>query len=764
MKTILLFGSGLSLFALTDRAEQQKAGALPIEAVIQSWKFTQTQPIRLSPDGQWVAFTLQRSIEAVALPEESHYWLTLTGAPFLFAGSDIWIANTRTGASKNLTDGKGTSWAPAWSPDGRYLAFNSDRSGASHPWLWEMSSGKLREVSHVSATFTYGGLQWTPDGRQLVVPILPEGLSVQDLFELLRSNRFDPVTNHAEGEVSRNKGARTTARVMESNPASVFNMFLSDLALIEITTGEMRRIGRQLRPLWWQVSPDGAYVAAMSVVRQEAFNSLQTLYELSLMSLVTNESQILGSNIQWQWRTPISWSPDGKGLAYATGGPNATSAVFFVPLSDGPPRRLTPVVHPDFRAPTCLLWDAHQESIYSITQDAMWKFSLTGGPLTKVASVPNHSLLSVIARRSSHQIWRPKGRESAVLLARNDITLQEGFYEVDLNTGLATQLLEEGKSFGEIDLSEDDKTVACVAEDARHPQEIWVMNEGMRGLQQVTNMHPEFNSYVFGATRLVNWTSNEGVGLKGSLLLPVGFQESKRYPLIVNVYGGSNLSVSLNRWDSAPFNMQLFATRGYAVLLPDAPQKIGTPMQDLAKTVLPGVQKVVELGIADPDHLGLIGYSYGGYSTLALIVQSKRFRAAVDIDGLTNLMNAYAKPGIGGGAIAMIEEGQGKIGSSLWERRDRFIENSPLFYLERVETPLLLIQGASDTTDPPIESEIAFGSLRRLGKEVTYIEYQGDHVPSLWSYVDQVDYCKRVIAWLDKFLKEPSSRSPGDSH
>jgi len=348
-------------------------------------------------------------------------------------------------------------------------------------------------------------------------------------------------------------------------------------------------------------------------------------------------------------------------------------------------------------------------------------------------------------------------------LTRDDRTYQESFYEVDLNSGQFAELIEEARSHHlnhhAFDISEDGKTAVLIAEDAQHCQDVWTISADKFRSRRVTNTNSEFDRFDLGSSQLVSWRSLDGQELKGALLLPVGYAKDRRYPMIVYVYGGSHLSYLLNEWmSSTVINPQLLATRGYAVLFPDAPQRVGTPMQDLAGTVLPAISKLVDLGIADPERLGIMGHSYGGYSTLALIEQSRQFRAAVDIAGTTNLMNAYAKSGAGGGTIGWVEEGQGDMGGSLWQHRERFIENSPLFYLDRIQTPILLMHGGSDTAAPPIESHIAFESLRRLGKEATYVEYAGEeHVPSQWSYVNQIDYCERIIAWFDKYLKRNSA-------
>jgi dipeptidyl aminopeptidase/acylaminoacyl peptidase len=277
--------------------------------------------------------------------------------------------------------------------------------------------------------------------------------------------------------------------------------------------------------------------------------------------------------------------------------------------------------------------------------------------------------------------------------------------------------------------------------------------------RQVTHQNPQFEKYKMGSARLIDWLSDDGEQLHGALLLPSDYRDGVRYPLVVVVYGGERLSDGFNRfgsWAAGTLNMQLLATRGYAILLPDSPQHPGTAMLDLAKTVLPGVNKVVEMGIADPDRLGVMGQSNGGYSTLALIVQTKRFKAAIDIDGMGDVLSDYGSMGKDGTAygIGVLEHGQDAMGGTPWEFRERYIENSPFLYLDRVETPLLIVHGEADTTVPPSQSDEIFVGLRRLGKEVEYAKYEGEgHSPLYWTYAHQVDFVNRMIVWFNKYLK-----------
>jgi dipeptidyl aminopeptidase/acylaminoacyl peptidase len=266
------------------------------------------------------------------------------------------------------------------------------------------------------------------------------------------------------------------------------------------------------------------------------------------------------------------------------------------------------------------------------------------------------------------------------------------------------------------------------------------------------------NGYAYGQTQIVDYHSIDGEPLRGALLLPAGYQKGERYPMVVYLYGGSLLSNKVFQFGlagSGTSNMQLYAARGYAVLLPDTPLKVGTPMQDLLKTVMPAIDKAVEMGVADSNRIGVMGHSYGGYSTLALIVQTTRFKAAISSAGPANLINSYGQMDKDGFSIDIgwAETSQGRMGGHPWQFRDRFIENSPVFYLDRVQTPLLIVQGEADSRVPARLADEVYVGLRRLGKEVSYAKYLGeDHSPLYWGYANMVDYCQRTIDWFDQKL------------
>jgi dipeptidyl aminopeptidase/acylaminoacyl peptidase len=227
--------------------------------------------------------------------------------------------------------------------------------------------------------------------------------------------------------------------------------------------------------------------------------------------------------------------------------------------------------------------------------------------------------------------------------------------------------------------------------------------------------------------------------------------------LLVEVYGGSAGADYLHSFDAghAIFH-QLLAAGGYAVLFPDTPLEPRDPLRQVPGLVLPAVNRSIELGLADPDRLGLMGHSYGGYCTLALLVQTRRFKAAVAGAGTYDLVRAYTQMDEDGSdpGLAWVETGQGSMGGSPWTRRDAYIENSPLYALDRVETPLLLIQGSEEALAAG-QAEAAFVGLRRLGKRVALRIYEGErHSTWTWSEAAFRDLCAHVLAWFDTYLKE----------
>jgi dipeptidyl aminopeptidase/acylaminoacyl peptidase len=414
------------------------------------------------------------------------------------------------------------------------------------------------------------------------------------------------------------------------------------------------------------------------------------------------------------------------------------------------------------------LWSSDGRWMYFATNDGVWKVGATTGQAQEVGQIKGKRVQFIVAN-SKGEPWTSDN--SLVLGIRDDSTKQSGFYSMDLGTGQVQRLFEEDKEIRRPAWaigSTGKDSFYYVSQDASHPPDIWSLQTASNASpRRITRVNPAFDQYVMGASQLIEWVSSDGTQLRGALLLPAGYRKGQRYPLIVNVYGGALLSERKNLFgfgaNTNVTNQQIWTTRGYAVLLPDTPLRTGTPMLDLAKTVLPGVDKVIEMGIADPERLGVWGASYGGYSTLALLVQTSRFKAAAIDSGFANLPSLYGwmpdrsnEPSWQDWA----EISQGRMGGSLWQYRERYLENSPVFYLDRVQTPLLIIQGAKDPGAKDFYSNEIFMNLRRLGKESTYLKYRdGGHTIASLKYLEQIDALERMLSWFDSHLKTSPQES-----
>lgn len=284
---------------------------------------------------------------------------------------------------------------------------------------------------------------------------------------------------------------------------------------------------------------------------------------------------------------------------------------------------------------------------------------------------------------------------------------------------------------------------------------------------------------VGGKPQLIEYTSLDGEKLKARIILPYDYQQGRRYPTVTWVYAGSvvkstpPLSSEIDFF--SPLSLEIPAARGYAVLIPSMPLKpegeVDDPMLRLMNGVIPAVDKGIELGIVDPDRLFVMGQSFGGFSTYGLITQTSRFKAAVSLAGLSDLISLYGQfdarerygphPQEDLFMDALTEGGQVLMGSPPWKDLGRYIRNSPIFSVDRVQTPILIIQGDLDYVAMQ-QGEEFFKSLYRQGKRARFIRYWGeDHV--FTSPANIRDMWRQIFAWFDEFGGPPkgvSSASP----
>lgn len=754
------------LLVCATLASEPRVAPLPVEDITALKSVSPYDQPAFSKDGEWLAYVLEDPQRAQELVDEKHPLFTPSGIQTLYVGCDIWVTNIRKGESQLITGGKGTNIHPVWSPDGKYLAFLSDREGYAGVWLWEKNSGTLRQVSSASLIVSYGDTKpiWASDSTKIIVAVVPEGMSVDAELALIdmsaphegRRGNGDTGPLVYTAQAIKRGGADTSLHdgtTLTSHPFPVL-----DLALIEIPTGRMERLIKDASPRSLRLSPDGRRLAFLNFKRMDLEGGFGQIYDLAYVDLRTGRSKMLVHEIKESQGSSLSWSPDSYSVAYATF--RARGEAFVVSADGNTPRQIIRAEQVEVDTDESPLWDKSGAMLYFQGKDgrSIWSVRISDDSPEQIANLVSYHLEGIVRSSASPNVLPAEGRWIETM-ARDEHSRQLGIYRVDLKTHRFSQLLGgEGQMIGSALLSPDGSQVVWKQQDASHPADLWIADGEFTNPRHLTHSNPAIDSYILGKTRSISWSTARGEVLHGGLILPAGYREGEKYPLVVCAYGGVAISEDVNEFSGTPmcdFNLQLLATRGYAVLFADSIARQSTPMSDLAGSILPGIDRTIELGIADADHVGIMGQSYGAYTVLALIAQSQRFKAASSVDGMSDLIAQYSQMNVTGQAywIEWAENGQGNLGGSPWQYRDRYIDNSPFYYFDHIQTPVLLIHGTNDQAVPSWLGDQTFVGLRRLGKEVTYVKYHGGHTSDEWSYADRVDYCNRVIAWFDRFLK-----------
>jgi dipeptidyl aminopeptidase/acylaminoacyl peptidase len=270
---------------------------------------------------------------------------------------------------------------------------------------------------------------------------------------------------------------------------------------------------------------------------------------------------------------------------------------------------------------------------------------------------------------------------------------------------------------------------------------------------QITDVNRKALKFKFGRSELLSWKSKSEDELLGVFLYPTDYEPGKRYPVIVEVY--STFSSNLHRFFTYLYNLQILTNQGYGVLLPD----IEFNGEDLPRSYLdcvePALDHLEKLGIAN-GKFGIMGHSFGGYGANVLITHSRRFQAGVSLAGFCNWISYQAAPADfnRGYIIGCNQMGAAKPPRDYQEKIKRYIHNSPLHFIHKISSPLLIIHGMEDQTVPFDQAEEMFYVLRSEGKTAVLVGYPGES--HLWSGTKVrvfEDMWKRIISWFNQYLK-----------
>ncbi|MDP4710496.1 MAG: prolyl oligopeptidase family serine peptidase [Saprospiraceae bacterium] len=283
-------------------------------------------------------------------------------------------------------------------------------------------------------------------------------------------------------------------------------------------------------------------------------------------------------------------------------------------------------------------------------------------------------------------------------------------------------------------------------------------SKNLRESTQISRANPQQEDYQWGSIELVSWTSLDGEVLQGLLVKPDNFDPNKKYPMIVNFYERSSDGLHNHRApvpNRSQITYAFYASRGYLVFNPDIPYKIGYPGESAFNAVVSGVTHLLDRGFVDKDRVALQGHSWGGYQIAYILTRTNMFRCAESGAPVVNMLSAYGGIRWGPGVSRQFqyEHQQSRIGGTIWEYPVRFMENSPIFTLDKINTPVLIMHNDEDAAVPWEQGIEFFTALRRLDRKVWMLNYNGEpHWPV--KRQNRVDFQYRMMQFFDYYLKD----------
>lgn len=414
--------------------------------------------------------------------------------------------------------------------------------------------------------------------------------------------------------------------------------------------------------------------------------------------------------------------------------------------------------HPDFPPPYGMAgWTTSDDFILVYDQYDVWMLDPSGS--LKPNNLSNGRKDRKIARYIQVDPEEKAIEEVAPMLLHfvEEDTRKEGYKWYNLHTGVK-DIVKEGPfklMSRPIKAKNADKWVFSRENYQTFPDLIY--SDRLTTESVITRANPQQEEYSWGTIEHVYWTGTNGEKLRGLLAKPDDFDPNVQYPMIVNFYEKSSDALFTHR---APYphrsqiNYTFYTSRGYLVFNPDIPYEIGYPGESAYNSVISGTIALIDKGFVDAARIGIQGHSWGGYQIAHLLTKTSLFACAESGAPVVNMFSAYGgiRWGTGMSRQFQYEHTQSRIGGTIWEYPMRFWENSPLFFLDKVNTPVLILHNDEDAAVPWYQGIEYFMGLRRLGKPAWLLNYNGEpHWPV--KRKNRLDFQLRMQQFFDHYLQ-----------
>lgn len=708
-------------------------------------KVTTANLLDLSEDGRLLALGARR-LQDNAETNHRRY-----GDPTYYAPSmvEVTVVNTRSGAAEKVGKGLMNVRQAAFTRTGSKLALlTAAETAAGLPltslWVYDVDRKTLAEVPRMrgAEVAANSGLSWTSDGAKLLVALrTPEDdAAAQSAFKTLVTG---PVVVQSSKPMLDWDALSRAARRRE-------------LAQIDPATGAKVAVMGPAPITSYQFSRDDQSVTWLEDQTEKTNYDVIFGTDNAARTLTRGGTARTIIDARTLKTTTLRWSDDQKTLAYADKG-----EVYVQRTDEEKARSITPKskstsaeATADKRADSASAEEAESFSVQSFSRDGS-KLLLTSKKGWYVASVADGARERVLTLDDKNEDknprltaidWSPAGDAILVQYAEPD-RWDRGISRLDLRTKALTTLVRDAGVYQGIRQSRDGSTIVFQKSDGTRPAEWYAADPGFTNVRKLTDLNPWMARKALPVSELVSYRDADGKVLHGVLRYPVGYEKGRRYPTVFEIY---------ETFFDNGFNGRaaLLTGQGYAVFHPSVHLVVGRPGESWAKGVTAAANKLIDMGVADADRLGVHGTSYGGYATVLLLTETDRFKAAINVSGKVDMISFYTdSERLGVRNTHAPEKSQDRIGGTLWEYPERYIEHSAIFRLDRVKTPLLTISGDQDPNVPANQSRELYYALRRLGKEVEWVRYvNGGHRPPN-SVTESIDFENRIVGWYDKYLK-----------
>jgi dipeptidyl aminopeptidase/acylaminoacyl peptidase len=501
----------------------------------------------------------------------------------------------------------------------------------------------------------------------------------------------------------------------------------------------------------------------------------------SACAVVSDNFQDLDPNrLNRYLRPPMSWLATGELLVFSRNeGPSRpaeTSKRWWAINETGSAR---PLFETRETLPTQILPEAEGPNLIAVIGGELWSIATSGKRIKKLLPDSTPKIRSIVWTDRQLQVTNLRTRHTDAAAPVGRLLIAEGqagpipsFYLIDTKTSEVKALAEPSLDTRVLAVGNTTRTVALFTDD-ENGLRILSSQASQSPLTPIVKINEFVREIVHPKWRRFQYYSSDGELLNAWVILPLDYKEGTRYPTIVYgypsfVYSDRRPRTRVSQTDWSDFS--LLAAHGYAVLRVSVPLKSYGETQDvypeLSKGMLPAIDKAIELGIVDPDRIGLFGHSYAGYLVFSLVTQTRRFKVAVASSGLSDLVSLFGTFDAGLRYNSDVHEDLMRMwgvetigmGGPPWTNMKRYLLNSPVNFVDRVETPLLIIHGDFDYATQIQQSEEFFSGLYRQNKRSRFVRYFGEgHVVQRPANVR--DMWNQIFSWFDEFLKPKENTS-----